>query len=438
MTWLHGLPHRSAGCGAIRGWSGVSVIATGLMIAVIGSGGGCSGAPKPAPVPGADDSALPAAEALIRTMIDATGGRAAYDRQRSRFSTGKVSLPKAKIRLTQTAWAQRPNKSYSLLESPVLGKIESGCDGSTVWERSDEGGPSLKRGAERAVLLRDADFDHWPNWEKYYKSATTVGADTVAGQMAWKIEMVPMEGPPETKWMDQTTGLLLKTSMKRPTQMGEIAVEIFYEDYREACGMKIAFRTREAAMAGMPEIYSLIDSVACNPSIPEDRFDLSAEIKALLVRAKAEAVLAESTEAANKRAPGEAMSNALANDYLSIIVLALNRSSEGMRARGVPTLRQYKLASTKVLASISADGFEMVPSTKGTAIVFGSTWADPLPNILGRRGDFPEMSFRNGRAEIQEQAGGDDLRISEGTEMQLRGATWVFREGKWKLAGPPK
>ena len=282
MTGLHGLAYAPTGRGAIRGWRDPGLLAAGLVLALIGIGMTC-----PATRARAEDRP-PKAEALIQKMIDATGGKAAYAKQQSRFSTGKISLPGMGIELNQIAWAGRPNKSYTLMESPALGKTESGCDGSTVWENSAMAGPSLKKGPERAQQLREADFDNWPNWKTYYKSATTAGADTVAGQVAWKVEMVPLEGSPETMWMDQATGLLLKASMKIQNEMGEVPVEIFMEDYREICGMKIPFRTRMVMMGGIQEMVSTTDSVACNPSVPKDRFDLPAEIKALLEKSKTE------------------------------------------------------------------------------------------------------------------------------------------------------
>jgi hypothetical protein len=282
MTGLPGSPHRPAGCGVFRGWRDLSFVAAGLLLAGVGLGVTYAATPAVA------EDGPPQAEALIQKMIDATGGKAAYAKLQSRFSTGKMSLPKMGVELSQTTWAQRPNKSYALMESPALGTMESGCDGSTVWDNSSMAGPSVKKGSERAVLLREADFDNWPNWKKYYKLATTTGADTVAGQATWKVEMVPREGSPETLWMDQATGLVLKTSMKIQTEMGEVPVDVFMEDYREVCGMRIPFRTRQVMMGGMQEMVVTTDSVACDPVVPKDRFALPAEIKALLDKPQTE------------------------------------------------------------------------------------------------------------------------------------------------------
>ena len=282
MAGLFDAPHQPAGGGAVRAWRDLGFIAAGLLLAVAGLGATCPATPARA------EAGPPQAETLIQKMIDATGGKAAYAKLQSRFSTGTLSLPKMGVELSQTTWAQRPNKSYVLMESPSLGTMESGCDGSTVWDNSSVAGPSVKKGSERAVLLREADFDAWPNWKKYYKLATTAGADTVAGQATWKVEMVPLEGTPETMWMDQATGLVLKTSMKIQTEMGEVPVDVFMEDYREVCGMKIPFRTRQVLMGGMQEMVVTTDSVACDPVVPKDRFALPAEIKALLDKPKTE------------------------------------------------------------------------------------------------------------------------------------------------------
>jgi hypothetical protein len=286
MTGLHGLAHASAagfaGVSAVRGRRGLHIIVAGLVLAVAGIGALRAATPARA----ADE--LPKAETLIQKMNEANGSAEAAAKQQSRFSAGKMSLPKMGVELTQTTWAERPNKNYAVMESAALGKMESGCDGTTVWENSAMTGPSVKKGPERAMMLREADFDSWQNWKKYYKSATTTGPDSVSGQATWKIEMVPLEGIPETIWVDQATGLLLKTSMKVQSEMGEVPIEVFFEDYREACGTKMPFRTRQVMMGGMQEMVITTDSVACNPAVPKDRFALPAEIQALVNKAKTE------------------------------------------------------------------------------------------------------------------------------------------------------
>jgi hypothetical protein len=284
---LQGWSHRATGSGTVigRGWCHGRAL-PGLLVAALAlAPAGIGAAWRVTPARAAEEP--PKAEAVIARMIEATGGKAAYDKMRSRYSKGRMSVPKAGIELTLTSWAERPNKTYAIMESPALGKIETGCDGTTVWENSAMQGPSVKKGAERASQLREADFDSWVNWKKYYKSATTAGADTVAGLPAWKVEMVPMEGTPETAWFDQATGLMVKTAMKIQNEMGEIPVENFLEDYRAVCGTKMPFRTRQVMMGGMQELVFISDSVACNVEVPKDRIVIPAEIKALLDKPKA-------------------------------------------------------------------------------------------------------------------------------------------------------
>jgi hypothetical protein len=291
MNKFHGWPHRSAEGDVSHGRRGLLFVTVGVALAVAGIGVVRLVTPARAAA-----ASLPRAEVLIQKMIDATGGKAAYDGMKSRFLAGKMSLPKSGIEMTYTSWAERPNKSYVLMESPALGKMESGCDGATVWENSSMAGPNVKKGAERAMQLREADFDRWTNWKKYYESATTAGADTVSGHAAWMVQMVPREGTPELMWFDQATGLLLKASVKVQTEMGEVPFEVLHEDYREVCGTKIAFRTRQVMMGGAQEMVSTTDSVVCNPTIPKDRFALPAEVKAVLEKAKTEGKAAKKGE----------------------------------------------------------------------------------------------------------------------------------------------
>ncbi len=269
---------------AVRGVTGLRAGwgAVAICLALAASGGALVGATTAA----RGEEGLPQAEALIQKMIDANGGAAAYSQMKSRFSSGRMSLPKMGIDLSLQAWAERPNRSYVVMESAALGKSENGCDGVTVWENSAMLGPSIKRGAERAVQLREADFDNWINWRRYYKSATTAGADTVNGRAAWKIEMVPVEGLPETMWVDQATGLSVKNAMTMQTEMGDVPVETFLEDYREVCGVKMPFRLRQVMMGGMQEMITTTDSMACNPPVPEGRFALPTEIQTLLEKSK--------------------------------------------------------------------------------------------------------------------------------------------------------
>ncbi len=288
MSFMHDLLRRPGRHGVDRPNRRPRAIATGLVLGWAGVG--AIGALGPA-LPALAEDALPPAETVIQKMIDACGGADAYAGLQTRFTRGVMHLTWANLEMTRSVWAQRPNQHYVLIESPKLGQIVGGSDGTTVWEQGPKDDPSIKRGRERALVLWESDIGSWSNWKTYYDSATTAGVDTVDGHAAWKVDLVTKEGAKHAIWVDQTSNLLLKHSLWRLVQTGEVPNEIFYDDYREVCGVKMPFRSRGviSMMGGDKEVVFTMDSVACNPTIPQDRFDLPAEVKAFLEKLPAQA-----------------------------------------------------------------------------------------------------------------------------------------------------
>ncbi len=132
-----------------------------------------------------------------------------------------------------------------------------------------------------------------------------------------------------------------------------------------------------------------------------------------------------------RRTVGEIDMNLLANDYLTIVVFLLNRSSEEMHNLAMDAMKRLELIDAKSAAEVGADGFQMILTSWGTSIVFDSEWADPLDKMLNTRGNLPAMSFRNGSAGVRNREGSDTLGISDGTEMLVEDAVWTFQNGKW-------
>lgn len=233
------------------------------------------------------DAALPEAGTILDRAVEAVGGADAIRAVQTRVSSGKFLLPAMGIEGALTSWAARPNLIYTVIESPALGQIVSGSDGTNIWENTAMAGPNLKEGEERAVSARQNDMDGLANWRKHYSSVETVGKEEVDGAECYKLSLTPNEGPVETHFYNAETGLLAKMEMTMKTDMGEIPIESFLSDYREVSGLMIPFHTRQIIMK-MQEMATVIDSVAINVEIPPDRFALPPAIQALVEKKEAE------------------------------------------------------------------------------------------------------------------------------------------------------
>ncbi len=227
---------------------------------------------------------LPKADTVLEKYVEVTGGKEAYDKVHSSISSGTMEIPAQNIKGTVTVYNSEPALEYTVIDISGLGKMEEGTDGNVAWALSAMQGARIKEGDERAAALKSANFKNRAHWQEFYKSAETVGVETVDGKACYKIVLTPKEGKPETEYYDKTSGLLVKQTATLKTPMGEIPVETSVSDYRKEGGLMVPHKMQQSAMGQQFQIS--IDSVMMNAEIPQDRYNLPPEIKALQAKAK--------------------------------------------------------------------------------------------------------------------------------------------------------
>ncbi len=226
----------------------------------------------------ADD--LPKAEAILDKFIDATGGKAAYQKHHNEMATGSMAVPANGISGSLTVYHAEPDKSYTEINIEGVGKIMDGTDGKVAWSLSAIQGPHVKEGVEKADALRSARFNAEVNWRDLYKQAQTTGLESVDGKDCYKVVLTPNEGNPVTHYYDKQSSLLMKTTATLKNPLGEFPVESMLSDYRKEGEILVPHKVSQKA-AGQE--YSItIDTVKYNVEIPKDRFDVPDEVKALL------------------------------------------------------------------------------------------------------------------------------------------------------------
>ena len=228
----------------------------------------------------AADPALPKGDLILDQFVEATGGKAAYEKIRTEISTGSFDLTGKGIRGAVSSFKAAPNKIYVAVELAGIGKIEDGSNGEIAWNRSALQGPRIKDGDEKAAALREATFNEPLHWRKLYKSAETVGIENVDDKPCYKVILTPLEGKPETQFFDRQSHLLVKFAMIVSSPNGEIAVESRLGDYRKDGELLTPHRLEQSAMG--QQFVIIIDTVKWNEEIPPSRFDVPADVQALL------------------------------------------------------------------------------------------------------------------------------------------------------------
>jgi hypothetical protein len=224
---------------------------------------------------------LPKGDAVIAKYIEATGGRAAYDKVHSTIMTGRMMMPAQGIEGKVTMYEAEPAKNYTALEIPGIGLVEDGTDGTVAWEKSALQGARIKTGDEKAFAIRAANAQSkFINLKKFYKSIETIDIETIDGKPCYKVVQTPTEGKPETSYYDKVSGLLVKETGTMASPMGEIPFETEIGDYRKEGDLLMPHKMTQSFVG--QKMLIVIDSTKVNAEMPKDRFDIPAEVKALI------------------------------------------------------------------------------------------------------------------------------------------------------------
>jgi hypothetical protein len=223
---------------------------------------------------------LPPAETLLDRYIEATGGRANYEKRTSEYMSGTVEFPAAGVKGKVEMWAAAPNSRLDIIDIDGVGRIETGTDGTIAWENSAVMGPKLRSGEELRYHLREATFNEPLHWHDIYKKAETVGVEKVEDVDCYKVEMTPNEGKVETWYFDQKTALLIKMFRTSITTMGEVKGEYILKDYKNVGGILMPMTQLEKA--AQQEIRVKFEVVTPNVKMPADRFVPPPEVKQLI------------------------------------------------------------------------------------------------------------------------------------------------------------
>jgi len=236
---------------------------------------------------GAATAAEPTAASLLDGYVEAMGGKAAMEKIHNRVTHGKMEVAAQGIEMKLTLYSARPNLSYSLIESEMVGKIEKGSDGEVYWEMSAMMGAQVKEGQERIDYLRDSTFDKWIHWREIYPEVEYAGAETLDEKPVHKVVVKPESGEAQTLYIDQSSNLAVRVDMTFETPMGVFPVVSYLKDYREIDGILIPYMM-ELEVMGQQRLITT-DRIEHNVELPADRFALPPEIVAIVEKGDGEA-----------------------------------------------------------------------------------------------------------------------------------------------------
>jgi hypothetical protein len=220
---------------------------------------------------------LPKAETILEQFIEATGGRAAYDKLKNRTTKATIELAGAALKGTVSATHAEPNRLVTVTELGPVGKIVQGTDGNSAWFLSSVLGDRLLQGEEKAAFLHLAVFDKDTRWKELYEKAECTGIEDVNGKPAYRVVLTPKSGKPVTRYFDKVSHLGVKESMTQVSAMGEITVEFYPSDYKKVDGILMPFAVTQTVLGQTIEMK--MTEVHHNVDLPADTFKMPVSLE---------------------------------------------------------------------------------------------------------------------------------------------------------------
>jgi outer membrane lipoprotein-sorting protein len=220
---------------------------------------------------------LPKADTILEQYVEATGGRAAYEKVKSTVATGEVEIPAANLKGKLEIFEAAPNRMAVVIELGPIGKTVQGTDGKTVWENSPINGERELDGPEKEAFLLQAAFNKELRWKELYASVECTDLVDVDGKPAYKVVLTPKSGNPSIEYYDKTSHLQVKGTATTKGPMGEISVDVYPSDYKKVNGILMPMTVTQKVLG--QELVMRITDVKHNVDIPASTFSPPASLK---------------------------------------------------------------------------------------------------------------------------------------------------------------
>lgn len=220
------------------------------------------------------------AKAVLDRYIEVTGGRAAYEKLKTREVKASIEIVGQGVNGTLHSRQSSSGKVNMVIELTGFGQIVRGFDGTVGWTKSAMEGTRLVEGKELEQMKDEATGERAVlEPEKYYSKIEYGGEEQVNGKAAEKINFEGKSGK-SSQYYDKESGLLVQVSMVAVSPQGEVPVVTSMEDYREVGGLK--FSHLSIVKTGPATIKTTITELKVNPEFPADAFALPEDVQKLV------------------------------------------------------------------------------------------------------------------------------------------------------------
>ena len=196
---------------------------------------------------------------LVRQVIDryieAAGGEAALLKVQTRVSTGTIELPLG-LKGTVEVYEAAPNRSSVIMHLKGFGILQQTFDGKVRWIQDPvRGYLKISEGA-----TTDDDFHRELELRRNSKSLRFEGREKIGDTECNVLQRLVGARVIERIYFSTETGLLVREN------------DLYYEDYRDVDGVKVAFVARQGDIRGGLGTTIRLSQVKNNVPLDESKF----------------------------------------------------------------------------------------------------------------------------------------------------------------------
>jgi hypothetical protein len=195
----------------------------------------------PSSTAGSASGVAPTVDQIVSHYQAAVGGRAAWQKLKSRSSMGTVDVPAMNLSGTVVIHEKAPDKMLTIII--IAGSaFRQGFDGKIGWAQDLQDGLREQTGVELAEARRQSDFYGPFDLHQQYPKLVSLGVEKVDDRDAYVLEATPPEGgEPDKLFFDATSGLPVQIISQHHTPEGVSEFREQFSDYRVVDGVKLPF-----------------------------------------------------------------------------------------------------------------------------------------------------------------------------------------------------
>ena len=219
------------------------------------------------------------ADEVIEKSITAMGGRAAFDKVKTRLATGELSIgtPAGDIAGTVEMYGAPPNKQRTVIKADLsqfgAGQlvIDQRFDGTTGYAMDTMQGNREITGSQ-LENMKAQSFPHpFLNYKASGSSVKLGAKEQVGGRDMFVLTFQPAAGEPIKQYVDAETYLPARTIITAEIpQMGKVEQMVDPSDYRDVDGIKVAHQMK--LTNAMQSISMKFTKIENNVAIDEKMF----------------------------------------------------------------------------------------------------------------------------------------------------------------------